>query len=102
MTTKTKANCSGKAAKKAAHKKRVTKTTTAKLIWRDVTCRVRTTPNYISKGWTHIELIVTAPKDAPLPITSTGYLSHFLDEDELKKKSKALAKGRHLGLGKPA
>lgn len=30
-------------------------------------------------------MIVLAPKGAPLPITQTGYLSHFLDEDLLKR-----------------
>lgn len=60
-------------------------TTTRKLVWRDVTCRVRHTPNYISTGWTHIEIIVVSPKGAPLPIAATGYKSHFLDEDDLKR-----------------
>ena len=67
--------------KKPAKKKSVT--TTHKLAWRDVTCRVRHTPNYISKGWSHIEIIVLRPKGAPLPITQTGYLSHFLYEEHL-------------------
>ena len=31
----------------------------------------------------HIEIIVLAPKAAPIPITNTGYLSHFLDEEHL-------------------
>lgn len=78
--------------KKVARTKKVATTTTAKLVWRDVTCRVRTTPNYISKGWTHIELIVVSPKGAPLPITTTGYLSHFLDEDALKQAGGPVAK----------
>ncbi|MEZ5844052.1 MAG: hypothetical protein R3D27_10025 [Hyphomicrobiaceae bacterium] len=30
-----------------------------------------------------IEITVATPKGAPLPITSTGYRSHFLDEQEL-------------------
>lgn len=66
---------------KTAHKK----TRTAKLVWRDVTCRVRHTPNYLSTGWSHIEITVVSPKKAPLPITETGYRSHFLDEELLKK-----------------
>ena len=72
--------------KSVAHKKPTKKksvTTTHKLVWRHVTCRVRHTPNYISKGWSHIEIIVLAPKAAPIPITQTGYLSHFLDEEHL-------------------
>ena len=67
--------------KKPTRKKSVT--TTHKLVWRHVTCRVRHTPNYISKGWSHIEIIVLKPKGAPIPITSTGYLSHFLDAEML-------------------
>jgi hypothetical protein len=57
--------------------------TTHKLIWRDMTCRVKHTQNYLSPGWTHIEITVVSPKGAPLPITGTGYRSHFLDEELL-------------------
>ena len=74
------------ASKAAARKKSVAKKptgTTSRLLWRDVICRVRHTPNYLSKGWSHIEIIVVTPKGAPLPITQTGYLSHFLDEEML-------------------
>jgi hypothetical protein len=60
-------------------------------VWRDVTARVRHTPNYISKGWSHIELTVVTPKGAPLPVTATGYLSHFLDADDLKRAGGAVA-----------
>lgn len=58
-------------------------TTTHKLVWRHVTCRVKHAPDYMSQGWSHIEIIVQSPKGAPVPITQTGYLSHFLDEEEL-------------------
>ena len=61
----------------------VRKTTVEKLVWRHAACRVRHTRDYISTGWSHIELVLVSPKGAPLPITSTGYLSHFLDEAEL-------------------
>jgi hypothetical protein len=85
MTTKSASKPKAARKKAVRTKKPAPKMTTARLVWRDVTCRVRCTPNYISKGWTHIELIVVSPKGAPLPITSTGYLSHFLDEDVLKR-----------------
>ncbi|MGQ0674379.1 MAG: hypothetical protein ACT4N2_16090 [Hyphomicrobium sp.] len=87
MTTgsKTKTADRKTAAKARTPKTTQKKTTTTKLVWRDVTCRVRHTPNYLSKGWSHIEIIVASPKNAPLPITETGYRSHFLDEDLLKK-----------------
>ena len=73
---------SGKAASKPAAKSKTrvaTKTaalnksaakkhtaTTSKLVWRDLTCRVRHTPNYISKGWSPIEIIVLTPKGGHL------------------------------------
>lgn len=67
------------------HKKRLAaRTTTMKLVWRGVTARIKHTPNYISTGWSHVEITVLTPKGAPLPITSTGYKSHFLDEEVLK------------------
>ena len=87
MTTgsKSKTPARKSAAKPKAPKPAHKKTATVKLVWRDVTCRVKHTPNYLSKGWSHIEIIVVSPKNAPLPITETGYRSHFLDEDLLKK-----------------
>jgi hypothetical protein len=54
---------------------------TTKLVWRDTVCRVKHTPNYINKGWSHLEIVVVAPKGAPLPITGTGYRSHFLTHE---------------------
>lgn len=81
----------GPAKAKATKKRLATTMTTHKLVWRDVTCRVTHTPNYISKGWTHLELIVVKPKGAPMPITGTGYLSHFMDEGLLTKHGGAVA-----------
>jgi hypothetical protein len=59
------------------------RTSTVRLTWNDVVLSVRHQPDYISKGWDHIELRVVAPKGAILPITSTGYLSHFVVAHEL-------------------
>lgn len=56
---------------------------TFRLVWRGVICRVTHERNYISKGWSHLELRVVSPNGRPLPITDTGYRSHFLDEDDL-------------------
>jgi hypothetical protein len=83
-TTKSKASpaATASAATKTAAKRQKTPTT-HKLIWRDMTCRIKHTPNYLSPGWTHIEITVVNPKGAPLPITGTGYRSHFLDEELL-------------------
>lgn len=92
LTTKPKRTAINGAAKAKATKRRLATTkTTHKLVWRDVTYRVTHTPNYNSKGWTHLELLVVKPKGAPVPITSTGYLSHFLDEDLLAKHGGPLA-----------
>ena len=41
------------------------------------------TRNYLSKGTDHIEIHVIRPKTAALPITETGYRSHFIDALEL-------------------
>lgn len=53
------------------------------LTWRGIKCRVTVTPNRISPGWIQLELEVRSPKGAPLPITETGYLAHYLDADRL-------------------
>lgn len=63
----------------------------ATFTWRHLALRVKHTPNYINQGWSHLELGVVAPKGAPCPITSTGYLSHFMDEDELACAGGAVA-----------
>jgi hypothetical protein len=80
-TTTAKSKVSPAATKLAA--KRQKAPNTHKLVWRDMTCRVKHTQNYLSPGWTHIEITVITPKGAPLPISGTGYRSHFLDEELL-------------------
>lgn len=95
MTGKTSTNAKTKtAARKTAArpKKRPAKpaATTHKLVWREITCRVRHTPDYLSKGWSHIEIVVLKPKGAPLPITETCYRSHFLGYDELQRAGGAV------------
>ncbi len=46
----------------------------------DETIRIRITHarDYLSSGSDHIEVESIAPKKAPLPITETGYRSHFM------------------------
>lgn len=90
MTGKTKSSAKTKtAARKTAARPRTPPAkavaTTHTFIWRDITCRVRHTPDYLSKGWSHIEIMVLKPKGAPLPITETGYRSHFLGHYELQR-----------------
>lgn len=67
-----------------AAKEALPRKTVQKFTWRDVEMTATHTPDYISAGWSHLELRVIKPKGKPVPITSTGYLSHFLDEDLLK------------------
>ncbi|MGQ0672819.1 MAG: hypothetical protein ACT4N2_08085 [Hyphomicrobium sp.] len=67
------------------------RTTTVRFTWNDVVLSVRHQPDYISKGWDHIELRVVAPKGAIVPITNTGYLSHFLIPAEFKLAGGPLA-----------
>jgi hypothetical protein len=73
------------AAKRKIVKKAPVKPSTHKLVWRDWTCRVKHTPNYINTGWSHLEIRVVTPKGAPLPITGTGYLSQLLDAELVEK-----------------
>lgn len=63
---------------RAAVKPRRTRTTRHRVTWREWPLEVRHTPDYLIAGTDHLEVIVKAPKDAPIPITSTGYRSHFL------------------------
>ena len=70
-----------KAAKTSAKR---SKKATQRFTWRGVEMTASHEPNYMSEGWSHIELRVVRPKGKPVPITNTGYLSHFLDEDDLK------------------
>lgn len=62
-----------------------------KFTWCGIEMSATHSPNYISAGWSHIELRVLKPKRRPVPITETGYLSHFLDEADLKAAGGAVA-----------
>lgn len=55
-----------------------------KFTWQGIEMSATHSLNYISAGWSHIELRVVKPKGRPVPITDTGYLSHFIDEADLK------------------
>ena len=52
--------------------------------WRHVTLSVKHTRDYLVPGQSHLELRVIAPKGCPVPITDTGYRSHFLGREELE------------------
>lgn len=51
--------------------------------WRHVTLSVKHTRNYLGPGRSHLELHVIVPVDCPVPLTDTGYRSHFIDTAEL-------------------
>ena len=57
--------------------------------WRDpvadtaVRIRITHSRDYLGQGQDHIEVESVAPKKAPLPITETGYRSHFMSPLDL-------------------
>lgn len=48
-----------------------------------VKIRITHARDYLSQGTDHIEIEAIKPKRKPLPITETGYLSHFIDWQQL-------------------
>jgi hypothetical protein len=65
------------------------RTTRYEIDWRDpasdatVKLRISHARDYLSQGSDHVEIESIAPKRAPLPITETGYRSHFMPALEL-------------------
>lgn len=59
----------------AARKKKAEEDVTERLVWEGITIDARYRPHYC--GGTHLELHVIDPPRAPLPVTDTGYRSHF-------------------------
>ena len=51
--------------------------------WHGVLLVVRHRADYLRPGSSHIEVYVVRPKRATIPITETGYRSHFIDAREL-------------------
>lgn len=60
-----------------------------------VRIRVTHARNYLVDGTDHVEIESIAPKRAALPITETGYVSHFIDAHQLMDAggAKAFAEG---------
>ncbi len=58
------------------------------IYWQDVKVEIRYTPDWSgyskstggAEGITHIEIRSVEPKNAPLPITETGYRSEFMND----------------------
>lgn len=87
-------------------KPKVTKQTrrrssTARIVWRDVTAKVRHTRDYLLDGQDHVEVMVVAPAGAVLPITETGYRSHFLPAEELATAGAPCASFSTGSIGRP-
>lgn len=62
------------------------------LVWRDWKLAIRQSfPSYVGEGRTHLEITVKSPAGAPIPITDTGYRSHFIATDELAAAGGAAA-----------
>lgn len=57
--------------------------TTYKIVWRGILLVIRHELDYLWKGTSHIEIHVVRPKHEPIPLTETGYRSHFIDTLEL-------------------
>ena len=57
--------------------------TTYKIVWRDIQIVIRHELDYLWQGSSHIEVHVVRPKRAAIPITETGYRSHFIPTLEL-------------------
>ena len=58
-----------------------------KITWDDIEIEVRWSPDYLSFDsgtyLGHLELESLSPKKHPLPMTRTGYRSHFIHPDEI-------------------
>ena len=54
---------------------------TERIVWRGVEVEIRYEENWLNTGLTHIE--IEAQPRTPLPVTETGYRSHFIDPEAL-------------------
>lgn len=75
--------------RKPASRARAKNATVYSILWTDpasgtdITIRITQTRNHLSAGQDHVEIESLKPKHAPLPVTETGYVSHFLPALEL-------------------
>lgn len=66
------------------------------LEWRGITVQVTYVPDWLGIAGdgvrvAHLEVLTLAPEGAPLPITETGYRSHFLDPAAVAEAGGAVA-----------
>jgi len=59
------------------------RTTVHWFTWRHLRLKLEETRHYTRHGWTMLQLHVIAARDVPCPVTATGYLARFIDEEEL-------------------
>ena len=65
--------------------KLATRTTSHWFTWRHVRCKITERPRYLGNNAdTLLELRIIAARDTPMPITSTGFLAHFMAADDLQ------------------
>ena len=67
------------------------RTITHKVMWRDILLIIREQADYLWPGHSHIEIHVARPKRAIIPITETGYRSHFIGSEVLSLEGGAVA-----------
>ena len=66
------------------------RTTVHWFTWRHLRLKLEETRHYTRHGWTMLQLHVIGARDVPCPVTATGYLAHFIDEEELAMASGAV------------
>ncbi|PTM40516.1 hypothetical protein [Bosea sp. 124] len=59
--------------------------------WQGMAVSIRHVANWSGTGIDHIEVRSITPQRAPLPITETGYRSHFLHGEDLAGHGGAVA-----------
>lgn len=64
---------------------------THKIEWHDILLVIHEQHDYLWPGQSHIEVYVVRPKHAVIPITQTGYRSHFIDTEDLSLAGGAIA-----------
>lgn len=64
-----------------------------RLNWQEFVIEIRHTPNWLNLALEHdhLEIIAVSPAQAKLPITETGYRSHFLHRSYLDAAGGAAA-----------
>lgn len=63
--------------------------TTTHIDWRGITVAVNYVPNWPTErsnlGFAHLELSSVMPACEPLPVTETGYRSHFIEPEFIEE-----------------